>query len=139
MEERTKKILEIRINNPCATLQQIGNQTKLTRERVRQILNKHGLPTHHYHQRKQYTCLNCGKIITTDATHFCSRKCRHNYSQITVICSECNESFVISKTDLIARTKRHIIPKMFCSKTCFGRWVGKNHGPKHQNKERVLC
>ena len=43
-----KKVIRIRMANPCATLQQIGDEVGVSRERVRQILSRAKLPTSHY-------------------------------------------------------------------------------------------
>ena len=40
-----EKVVELRRKCPSLTLQEIGDSVHLTRERVRQILNKNGLPT----------------------------------------------------------------------------------------------
>jgi hypothetical protein len=40
-----QQAIELRVNNPLATLQQIGNICHITRERVRQILETEGLPS----------------------------------------------------------------------------------------------
>lgn len=39
------QVIELRVNNPLATLQQIGDICQITRERVRQILESEGLPS----------------------------------------------------------------------------------------------
>lgn len=43
-----KKVIKIRKENPCATLQQIGDEVGVSRERVRQILSRAKLPTARY-------------------------------------------------------------------------------------------
>lgn len=44
MTTRTQ-VIELRVNNPLATLQQIGDSCHITRERVRQIFESEGLPS----------------------------------------------------------------------------------------------
>lgn len=39
------QVIELRVNNPLATLQQIGDICHITRERVRQILESEGIPS----------------------------------------------------------------------------------------------
>ena len=82
----------------------------------------YGLPT----IKPMYRCLECNKL--TKYKSFCSRKCKTNYSIITVICSECGQSFQEIKSQLIARVKRHKIDQIFCSKQCYGRWLGRTYG-----------
>lgn len=38
-------VLNTKVNNPCATLQEIGDKYGVTRERIRQILEPYNLPT----------------------------------------------------------------------------------------------
>ena len=76
--------IQERITNPCATLETIGGKAGVTKERVRQILKGHGLPTIHWKPKKpEYICFNCG-IITHRKSSLCSPKCWHEYYNATI-------------------------------------------------------
>ena len=84
----------------------------------------------------KYKCLNCGKIVyRTSPVRFCSGECRRKYNIIQVSCSECGALFPLGRYDLNDRTKNHKISEIFCSRKCFGRYVGRNYGfgahPEH--------
>ena len=68
-QSNTEWIISLRQENPDFTLLQIGERVGVTRERVRQILKKHGLQTQSTaaaknlipkHLRKGEPCLRCG-------------------------------------------------------------------------------
>ena len=84
-----------RLKNPCATLQQIGNDIGITRERVRQILSEEGLNTSAWKQT--YYCLNCDKEIAT-GRKFCSKRCDSDYTRIQIecpVCGKCHNPYVM--------------------------------------------
>jgi len=62
MATRTQ-VIELRVNNPRATLQQIGDNRHISRERVRQILQEEGLPTGAEVDRVFKFCKTCGKRL----------------------------------------------------------------------------
>lgn len=137
-------LIRIRTNNPCATLQQIGDKYGVTREAIRQRLNKIGIETKAMPIPKpQYECLNCG-ILTYRRTGFCSKVCRHQYSYIKTECVVCGNIFTQNARYLIWAIKHYNAPIRghFCSKQCFGKWLATNHGfiahPENARKGRIL-
>ena len=108
--------------NPCATLQQIGDKYGITRERVRQILLHDKLPTAAIIEKRIIYCLNCGK--ETPNAKFCNQECRYAYYHIEVLCSQCSKMFSLCQSSLIVRTKRSKTGLLFCSKQCWGKWLG---------------
>lgn len=125
-EERANKVIAIRQSNPCATLQLIGDQVGLTRERVRQILSGAKLPTVGYVERKIYHCMNCGK--ETPNLKFCSMKCRSEYTWVEAACDECGKLFPITQSALITRLNRNRSNKIRCSRHCNGKWLSREYG-----------
>lgn len=112
------KIVNMRKINPCATLEQIGIKNNVSRERVRQILDKANLPTRHYIKRTLYTCLNCGKE-TTNKHGFCSLLCRKAYNTITLVCDGCGRLFPRKKADVLTHNEdRGYKGHCFCSHKC---------------------
>jgi len=53
------KVSRVRLDNPYATLQEIGDLCTISRERVRQILQKERLPT----AARRKACKICGKEL----------------------------------------------------------------------------
>jgi DNA-directed RNA polymerase subunit RPC12/RpoP len=117
-----------RLNNPCATLEQIANKYNISRERVRQRLATAGLPTRRIKQ--PYLCLNCGKEFTPQnkVPKFCSQKCRHEYHNPLVECVECGKLFRIRLGYLKRKIKNGRADNLFCSKTCYGKYFGREFG-----------
>ncbi len=122
ISEQSIEIAKMRHDNPCLTLQQIGNKYGISRERVRQVLAKQGAITKHYHEKILYTCLNCGKV-TPNKSGICSKKCKTDYNQITLICDNCGKLFNRVKNDIIrASNNENYKGHQFCNNTCFGEY-----------------
>jgi hypothetical protein len=90
---------------------------------------------------KKLNCSYCGKefwkYITTihsrQKIFFCSRECYLKYKEknhrVVKNCAVCGKEFTILLSDYKARMKRRserIKNEWFCSKECFGKWIGKN-------------
>ena len=130
-----QRIVELRLNNPCLTLQGIGNDVSVSRERVRQILAREGLPTAAYKPKQRYYCMYCGKIIENKNKCFCNMECHKAYSLIPLTCGSCGEVFYRTISQLWSSMYRHNTNgtsqvAYFCSKKCNGVWTGKNYGFK---------
>ncbi len=70
----------LRINNPRATLQQIGELCQISRERARQILKGEGLPTAADRQGLLKTCKICGKKLRRyNRTGYCQQHLKVYY------------------------------------------------------------
>ena len=80
-------VIETRIKNPCATLDEVGVKFGVTRERIRQILKKHGEPTMHFIQT--YLCIQCGKDMGNKKKLFCDPECYHKYTHMKIACVWC--------------------------------------------------
>ena len=134
IQDTTKyKVVERRLLNPCATLEQIGREVGVTKERVRQILKKYNQPTKHFVQR--YLCLNCGSVLPTKNKYspplFCNKKCRYEYAHPLMECEVCGilvrrnvKRMIWENLHNPLRTGEHI----FCGKKCHGIWFGRNYG-----------
>lgn len=81
--ENRHKIANMRKSNPCATLQQIGNEHHLSRERIRKILSREKCRTKHMpmHERPQM-CQFCNNIFYRNRRqNFCSLSCANFVNQ----------------------------------------------------------
>ncbi len=132
-----EQVKEIRIKNPCLTLEQIGERTGVSRERVRQILAEEGLPTKHQGERigskgrKIISCLNCGR--PTPNNKYCSIPCQWIYTHPLVECHQCHKLFRKAQTDILRKGMEH--KYYFCNRKCLGHWLAENYGwgafPEH--------
>ncbi len=121
---RTLQIIAMRKNNPCATLQQIGDKFSVSRELVRQVLSRDQLPTRHYVKHQLYQCLNCGK--PTLHKRYCSNECSYEYTHPLVECDQCHRLFHRWQSYLIRQSQQHT--HYFCSKKCYGKYLATHYG-----------
>jgi endogenous inhibitor of DNA gyrase (YacG/DUF329 family) len=78
-------VVSLRRNNPKMSLQDIGNQCGVTKQRVYAILKKYNEQTAGIH-RVTVNCAVCGKSINRidsevnrNGVNFCGRKCQGQY------------------------------------------------------------
>lgn len=117
-------VCEIRRQNPCLTMAKIGEAVKLTRERVRQILNKHHLPTRVV--KHLYICNYCGSTFKGAEYHrlFCNKSCYNNYHYAELECETCGKTFRRRYSQLRGHNYLH----HFDTRHCLGVWIGKTYG-----------
>lgn len=122
-----------RIYRPYATLQEIGNDFRVTRERIRQILASLHLPTRHIALRWQRMkpCLNCGELTLNK---FCSHECLNAHYRTMVVCGVCGKEFPQRIKDRDYRKNHRGYQHTFCSNQCQGKWLGTNYGRGMQAK-----
>jgi len=119
------------------TQEEIGKKVSLTAARVGQILKEENLPSMHW--RPITRCLNCNKEEIRSKyfnnKKFCSMVCykeyTHKNSHIDVVCLECDKIFEKRISDVLTyacRAKHGATGRDFCSKQCFGKYIGKRHG-----------
>ena len=122
---RREDIVRIRRQEPCATLQNIGSRCGVTRERVRQILAKEGLPT----AKITGYCRECGEPLTQKYQRYCPNKCFNIYRQrmknILVSCSYCGNLFPRERSAINAMAARDY-QHAFCNHICHAKWISKN-------------
>lgn len=123
---RSADIVAYRQANPTLTLQAIGVRYGVTRERVRQILRRGGLPTRRPPPPMRF-CKACSLPLNRDAARFCSTACWSVSLRITLTCEECGTLFKRRAADHAYRLRcgqRHI----WCGKRCSGLWLGRTFG-----------
>ena len=147
-QSNTEWIISLRQENPDFTLLQIGERVGVTRERVRQILKKHGLQTQSTaaaknlipkHLRKGEPCLRCGipvpwvdNLAVTKHTNgryyqrggyqrYCSDECRRA-PMTTYVCTNCGEEKELTVSQYRAKLKRRAeglySEARYCSPSC---------------------
>jgi len=127
---KTKElIIKYRTENPCINMQSIGHKLGVSREYVRYVLKNEGLPTKKFTQR--YICLNCGDTIPYNHKLFCNRRCRREYSSITIECNNCGILFKRMCSDIIdshTRSNGKVRKHFFCSRQChYNYYKGKTY------------
>ena len=129
-DSRKSQILELKKQYPRKTLESIGLEVGLSRQRVHQVLTEEGINTH----KDQPTCDGCGKIlqpskkrpyISSSGDRYCTT-CREQMVYGTYTCTDCGAE-VRRRRKSILRTKPRSI---FCNKKCQGHYLGVNYGRK---------
>jgi len=123
-------IKALRNEKPCISAAEIARRVGVSRERVRQLLRRLGLTTD-MRIRPKRRCLSCGNPIPRDHRAFCSRACQVNYYQITLYCNFCGKEFKRKVKDILlypVKLQYGYKGRVFCSRSCLGRWFGKNYG-----------
>lgn len=150
-----REVVRLRQQDPSRTLQQIAESLTppRSRERVRQILKKHGLDQTRtmalLTAKTASRCDGCGAGITQaryDRLGFCVA-CYRLSKRVTILCRQCDNTRGIYRMEHAAEAAyRALHPstatgrprqKGFCSQACLGRWEGQHYGwPVHKNKNR---
>lgn len=124
MLDSCRQISELRKLRPCLPAAEIARQVGISRERVRQILSKLGLPTD---TRVSRLCIVCSKRLNGKANYkYCSKDCQYQDSHILVRCDNCGNLKQVGKSHIITQTKRY--QHFFCSKYCRSQWAGNHYG-----------
>ena len=109
--------IALRRQYPCLTLQRIADELGYSREYVRQILAKAGMPTRHYDGRH---CPVCDKALHRLQQETCSRACYHRYHWVLVACDYCGMLFERRLSQIIAHGKnRKYKDGMYCGRPCY--------------------
>jgi len=132
-DNRKSQILELKKQNPTRTLEDIGKEVGLSRQRVYQVLTEEGVATHKTHP----TCDGCGIVlqpskkrpyIAPNGNRYCTI-CREQMVYGTYTCTDCG-SEVRRRRKSILRSK----PKsIFCNKKCQGHYLGVTYGRKSRS------
>jgi hypothetical protein len=118
----SQKVFALREGDPTLPAIRIAEILFITRERVRQILKKAGLPT--YIPRTYGLCKQCGGPKAAYRNVYCSAACRLAHSKITFQCEFCNSSKTIGRASYNAQIRRGY-KHMYCSIGCRqrGNWA----------------
>jgi hypothetical protein len=118
----SQKVLALRKADPKLPAVRISEILCITRERVRQILKKAGLPT--YVPRTYGVCKACGTPKSSYRKVYCSPICRLTYSKITFQCAFCDSPKTVGRASYDAQIRRGY-KHMYCSIGCRqrGNWA----------------
>ncbi len=124
-------LISLKKKFPCYTLQQIGNEYGITKERVRQILSSEGVDTTLYNPKK--ICQKCGGKKEKGQRKYC-KKCADELQYIHIRCEKCHRLFRRSVHYVIYNNPEH----MFCSNKCRGSYVkNSRHKSRFKNHPRA--
>ena len=123
-----EKVINIKYNNPRYTLQQIGDECGITKQRVYTILKKAYIPTKKFNRIyniSKYTkkCLYCKIMIRKGGwKRFCSEDCRNNYLYIYYPCTYCHNN--IKMLRCVFKNKINVKKQLnfFCNKSCYNKY-----------------
>ena len=133
------RVIELRKENPDMTLKAIGEKVGVTRERVRQILKREGLPTvstngHTTSYRvPRGKCVTCGNEIGLDrhiSAKYCSRECTQTKRQAIsfITCYRCGKVKSRPKNEAKQRAKKN--KPTYCSRSCSSKAFWENISPE---------
>ncbi len=82
-------------------------------------------------------CVDCGKLIPerdkrSNLTGSYCAECYQVRRYVILECGQCGKVFELRKTRYTIRLRRRKLFLFFCSKRCFGRYVGLKYGPKRK-------
>ena len=152
-----ERIIELRHQHPEMTLEEIGNEVSLTKERVRQVLTKENLSTKSSKLSPNFStvakpiqpCINCGSLeknFISKHTAYCGNDCvaeardrqwkqfhqDHPDRRTTYQCEYCGTDKTI-RTGIYERQIR-TFNKLYCSHACSikAQWDNKNSALRNQ-------
>ena len=126
-------VVSFRQKYPCWTLQKIASEVGVSRERVRQILSKHGMATKAAQQRFHCRYCNIALAVTNafgsrTSTGVC-RKCYKEYEFYTTLeCDECHRLFSRRTALVLIELGKRNYQHVWCGHRCQGKWVGREYG-----------
>ena len=124
------RVLALRLANPQLRMVEIASQIGVSRERVRQILKRAGLPTKFLFDPPQ--CKSCGQPLPGNIrkSGLCLRcliASRHPRVYTTFICEICGRPFE-RRMGEVKRAQEHGFRIRWCSKACQGKALSKSAG-----------
>lgn len=146
---RDEKLLNARKDDPTRTLESLGKEFGITRERVRQIFKQYKVPTRHITPSVQVFCNYCSETTTRNLSKqnaliergsklvsFCDDVCRQLSIRKTFACDNCGTKEITYRESQLrrnARNREQINSKTddgyhFCSKRCQGKWLARTVG-----------
>lgn len=132
--ENYNKAIELRKATPCLTLQEVGDKLGVSRERVRQLLNRAELPTMHYKVTNR--CSKCGVEVPKSNRSGLCKECKEESHRVPLICDQCGELFYRGQHQVISQSQPHT--GYYCSRQCYGKYFGIHYGRGRQPKDKMV-
>ena len=112
-------IIKYRQENPMLTLQDIGNNFKVSRQYIHKVLKNNNIPTKGVRRKKSRKCKFCSSL-QYKRNQYCSPECRFKYTHIQVHCAFCHIAFYRTRQILTKNMKRGY-NRIYCSRSCLAR------------------
>lgn len=125
-KEQNRLIIKCRDENPQYTGAYIAEKFGITRERIRQILNKAHRKTTECRYGTRQICPKCGGRKSGNSLMCTSCSLADRRTKIS--CLTCGKLFDMSKKLVIFRINKRNQKHFFCSQRCHGIWLAKNFG-----------
>ena len=115
-------VVKLRKEQPNMTLQEMGGQIGISRERVRQILVSENLSTRSIKEVERRTfkplprCESCNLPTKAYNRKYCSNNCRFPNGWTTFACYRCGKEITIETSQYKKRVKHY--NHIHCSKSC---------------------
>ena len=103
-----ERIIDYRKNHPYMTLEAIGTNVGVTKERVRQILHSENLETRSVPRIPDPMpgCRACGKPVNYRRRIFCSSECQFPLGKTHTNCHHCNTEITLMTSVYNSRMRR---------------------------------
>lgn len=123
-ENRRILVGNMRKMHPDYTLQQIGEQFGISRERVRQILNLLGIETKSSDRLLiGKFCERCGTATISKKKTYC-KQCQYELHHVPLICDNCGTLFWRLASGVLKYSGReNNYNHSFCNRSCFWNWM----------------
>jgi len=140
--EKEKLLEELEKNN--WKVSEVRKKFNISKQRIYYWIHKFGIELPSLPSTRVIVfCSNCGKEIMVKESvkakqkrFFCSPDCRRKYSCIGLTCFVCGKKFYRKKKEYKHDINRRRNPHYFCSKRCWGKYVGTQYGWKRYWKIR---
>ena len=111
------KAIALRKNDPRMTLEAIAIQCGVTKQRIFKIFKDEGIKKF---SKPFPNCLQCGILLTSYITKFCSGRCETNRYFITRPCSACGKTIKMRKYLLRYKLSQDQY-NFFCDRSCYAK------------------
>jgi hypothetical protein len=119
ISSQTKRAISIsRVENPFATLQEIGENFGVSRQYVHKVLTSTGVPTLRAKRQRYTVCKVCDQRVEESMSKTHKGKCHGEYYYISVHCQNCIKSWSMKRGVFMQKLRRgdkHI----YCSRPCY--------------------
>lgn len=109
------EVVSLRQQHPEWTLEKIGDETGVSRQRVHQLLKSLVFPT--AHKVESPRCAACGEVMETRNRKY-HPKCYDNKFSVNVVCGACHLTKTISRRDY-NKCQKIGQTRFFCDRRCY--------------------
>jgi len=131
-------VCELRRKDPPLSVADIARIVGRSRERVRQILTEGGFSTARVLDPRR-RCQVCGKRKMYPLKRGFCISCSPSPRWVTFSCPVCGKSFSRRFVHIKYQISKRGYNNFFCSRTCFGKWVGIRFGFGVHRKSRRIA